>query len=175
MRSDNSSSIAAAHSPGPVSTIITAWLLAGTIDITAASVYFPLVGKFKLIMLYQGIASGVLGARAFTGGFGTAVLGLALHYLIALIWTTFFFLLFPRVGFLSKNRIVTAAAYGIFVSCVMTFVVLPLSNVHHFPIIAVHFLISTVILMFTIGLPITTIVGRYHSSGRVKKALTVNR
>lgn len=152
------------RSYGPAATIVTAWLLAGTIDITVASIYFPLAGGFKLILLYQNIASGVLGAGAFAGGIWTAALGLVFHYTIAFIWTEFYFLLCRRIHLYSWNRAVTAAAYGILVSCVMTFIVLPLSNVHHYPVKPEHFIISTVILMFTIGLPIATIVGRYYSA-----------
>lgn len=166
MVSEDSSAVTPSSSRGPVRTIVTAWLLAGTLDITVASIYFPLAGKFRLMLLYQGIASGVLGARAFAGGMQTAILGLALHYLIALIWTAFFFFVYPKLKILSINRTATAVAYAVFVSIVMSFVVLPLSNVHHFPVRAEPFLISTVILMFTIGLPITTIVRKYYSTNR---------
>ncbi len=164
MVSEDSSAVTPSRSRGPLRTIVTAWLLAGTLDITIASIYFPLAGKFRLILLYQGIASGVLGARAFAGGMPTAVLGLALHYLIALIWTVFFFFVYPKMKFLSMNRTVTAVGYAVFVSSVMTFVVLPLSNVHHYPVKAEPFLISTAILMFTIGLPITTVVRKHYST-----------
>ncbi len=151
-------------SRGPIRTIIAAWLVAGTADITAASVYFPIAGRFRLIELYQGIASGVLGANAFNGGVAAAMLGLLLHYLIALIWTTFFFLIYPRLKLLQKNRLGTAVGFAVFVSCVMSFLVLPLSNVFHAPFNFRHFLISTAILMFTIGLPITTVVTNYYST-----------
>ena len=166
MVSEDSSAVTPSSSRGPVRTVVTAWLLAGTLDITVASIYFPLAGKFRLILLYQGIASGVLGARAFAGGIQTAILGLSLHYLIALIWTVFFFFAYPKMKFLAMNRTATAIGYAVFVSCVMTFVVLPLSNVHHSPVRAEPFLISTVILIFTIGLPITTIVRKYYSTNR---------
>jgi hypothetical protein len=164
MVSEDSSAVTTSRSRSPARTIVTAWLLAGTLDIIVASVYFPLAGKFRLILLYQGIASGVLGAGAFAGGMLTAILGLSLHYLIAFIWTVFFFFVYPRMKFLSRNRIATAIGYAVFVSCVMTFAILPLSNVHHYPVRVGPFLISTVILMFTIGLPITTITRKYYST-----------
>ncbi len=153
----------------PVKTVLLAWIAAGTADIVVASVYYPLAYGLKRMVLYQGIASGVLGAAAFSGGVGTAILGLALHYIIALIWTVFFYLAFPRLKFMSKNLFVTAIGYGIFVSCAMTFIVLPLSNVHHSraPLNILHFTIDTVILMFTIGAPLSFIIGRYR---RVRNA-----
>jgi hypothetical protein len=150
---------------GAVKPILSAWLLAGTLDIAVASIYYPLAYGLRLIVLYRGIASGVLGAAAFSGGIRTAVLGLALHYLIALIWTSFFFFFFPLVRKLSRNISLNAAGYGIFVSCAMTFVVLPLSNVRHRsqPLNILHFAIDTAILIFTIGTPISTIIGKYYS------------
>ncbi len=146
-------------------TIISAWLTAGTLDITVASIYYPAVYGIKLIRMYQGIASGVLGAKAFTGGIATAALGLALHYLIALIWTILFFILYPRIRLLSKNRPATAALYGVFVSFVMRLVVLPLSNVNHNagPVDVRAFAVDTIILMFTIGSPMSLIIGKYYS------------
>lgn len=157
---------AAEKSSGTVRALALAWLVAGTLDITVASIYYPLAYGIKLISLYQGIASGVLGRAAFSGGAGTAILGLTFHYTIALIWTVFFFLIFPRLKVMWKNRFLTAAAYGTFVSFAMTFVVLPLSNVHHSnrPLNVPHFCIDTIILMFTIGLPLSLIAGKHYAA-----------
>ena len=152
----------------PFRTIVRAWIVAGTLDIIVASIYYPLAYKIKLVALYQGIASGVLGSKAFAGGATTAMLGLALHYLIALIWTLFFFMIYPRLKVMSWNRIITAISYSIVVSCVMTFVVLPLSSANHSrgPLNVVHFAIDTIILMFTIGTPLSVIVGNFYSGRR---------
>lgn len=156
------------HSVNPFHSIALAWLVAGTLDITVASIYFPLVYHISLMGLYQGIASGVLGVRAFSGGIATAVLGLACHYFIAFIWTVIFFLVYPKIGIMSKNRFITGIFYAVFVSCVMSFVVLPLSNDPngHHPVRFLPFVISTVILMFTIGTPISMIIGNYYSGKR---------
>lgn len=145
--------------------ILLAWIAAGTADIVVASIYYPLAYGLKRMVLYQGIASGVLGASAFSGGVGTAILGLAIHYMIALIWTLFFFVIFPKLIIMSKNLLLTAVGYGVFVSCAMTFIVLPLSDVRHSgaPLNIAHFSIDTVILMFTIGMPLSVIVGRYYA------------
>jgi hypothetical protein len=52
--------------------------IAGILDITTAFIR----GR-RPVRLLQGIASGLLGPQAFQGGWGTAVLGLALHFFIA--------------------------------------------------------------------------------------------
>ena len=56
-------------------------------------------------------------------------------------------------------------AFDIFVSFMMTFLVLPLCSVHHYPVNLLRFVHSTMILMFTIGLPISAIVGIFYSGG----------
>ncbi len=142
-------------------TILYAWLLAGTLDITAASVYYPLANHFRLILLFQNIASGVFGDRAFAGGIPMALIGLMFHYLIALTWTIFFFLISPRIKIASRNRFVTGMIYGIFVWLVMNLIVLPLSNVEHSPLNIGRAVVATSFLMFCIGLPISMIVGSY--------------
>src|SRR5713226_274768 len=54
----------------------------GFLDITAALVVYGFFG-LKPMRLLQGIASGLLGPKAFSGGLATALLGLLCHFLIA--------------------------------------------------------------------------------------------
>ena len=143
--------------------IVRAWLLAGTLDIVIACVYYPLTARVTVVGILQGIASGVLGARAFDGGLATAAFGLACHYLIAFLWTTFFFLVYPRFRARSTSRVATAVLYGVFVSAAMRFVVLPLSNVASRPFDLRAFVIATVILVLSIGTPLTVVAGRYYA------------
>jgi hypothetical protein len=141
-------------------TILLAWLLAGTLDITTAIVYYIGASATGTERLLQGIASGVLGAAAFTGGAATAALGLLLHYLIALIWTLVLFAAFRVVPVLRRHLVLTGIAYGVVVWLAMNLIVLPLSNVRHTPIRLGPAVVAAVILVFCIGLPISLIVGR---------------
>lgn len=143
--------------------VVRAWLIAGTLDITAASVYYPLVYKFKLILLYQNIASGIFGDNAFRGGIPMAALGLLLHYLIALSWTIVFFFLYPRIKMMSKNKFATGMTYGIFVWAVMNLIVLPLSNVEHSSFNIGRALVAALFLVFCIGLPISIVATKFYS------------
>lgn len=145
------------------SSIATAWLIAGTIDILIAVTYYPLTTNATPIGILQGIASGLVGGGAFRGGLVTATLGLACHYTIALIWTLLFFILYPRLRFLSRSRLLTAALYGTFVSAAMNLVVLPLSRVAHRPFNLSFFIVATIILMVSIGLPLAIVGGRYYA------------
>lgn len=141
-------------------TFLAAWVVAGTADIVVAVTYYPLTAPITGVEILQGIASGLLGARAFTGGVQTAIIGLACHYGIALIWTAFFFLIYPRVAFLRRHILITATVYGTFVSLSMRFIVLPLSKVASRPFNFHAFAIATIILWFTIGLPLSLFARR---------------
>ena len=136
-------------------------LIAGTLDLTAACVYSWLRANVSPITVFQAIASGVLGRESFTGGAKTAVLGVALHFLIATVATAVFYIVSRRWLFLVERPIIAGLLYGIPVYLVMNFVVLPLSQVQMRPQPISVRIINLVILMFCIGLPIALIVRRF--------------
>jgi hypothetical protein len=142
-------------------TVLIAWLLAGTLDITTAILFYVGPSSARAARLLQGIASGLLGARAFDGGAMTALLGLALHFLIALIWTLVFLVAFPTLGALRRHLVMIGIAYGIIVWLVMNLVVLPLSNVARGPFQPRAAGIAATILVLCIGLPISLVIGRH--------------
>lgn len=151
-------------------TILTAWLITGTLDIGIAVTYYPLTGRGNPFTILQGIASGLLGPSAFLGGVATAALGLACHYAIALIWTVVFFVVYPRVGVLSYSRTLTAVLYGVFVSVAMSLVVLPMSHVAHRPFDLRFFVIATVMLIVSIGTPLAVMGSRWLDRGNLRRA-----
>ena len=140
--------------------VLVAWLLAGTLDITAAIFYYLGPSSARAARMLRGIASGVLGARAFDGGAATALLGLGLHYLIALIWTVVFLGVFRSLGVLRRHLVLTGIGYGIIVWFVMNLVVLPLSNASRGPFELRGAVIAAIILILCIGLPISLVIGR---------------
>ena len=97
---------------------------------TTAVTYYPLTANVTSKQILQGIASGLLGAQAFQGGNATAALGLALHYLIAFVWTIVFYMLAKNIRVLTRWPLIVGPLYGTFVWLVMNLVVLPLSHVH---------------------------------------------
>src|SRR3954447_24185482 len=100
--------------------IIQAGLIAGTLDILSAFIYYYIrTGKTNFLVIFKFIASGIFGKEAGEGGTGMILTGFILHYAIAFAFTFFFFWLYPKVNIMSKNRIVTAIVYGLFVWCVM--------------------------------------------------------
>ena len=140
--------------------VLLAWVVAGTADITAALTYYPLTANVRPMRILQGIASGVLGPTAFQGGLATAALGLAFHYLIALIWTVLFYLAARRFNALTRHVVLTGLAYGVVVWAGMNLIVVPLSRARRGPFDPAQAVVAAVILMLCIGLPIAAIIGR---------------
>lgn len=110
--------------------IATGGCLAGALD--GASAFWG----FGWNMPY-GIASGILGSKAFPaaggGGSGIWLLGLGLHFVIALGAAAIYCAASRRLTFLTRHLVTGAVFCGISVYLVMNLLVLPLSAVP-FPI-----------------------------------------
>ena len=144
----------------PWKTILWAWLLVGTLDISAAIVNHWIGGGRQPINIFIYIASGVFGKTAFEVGAPMAWWGLIFHYLIAFIWTTFFFLIYPRISFMSNNWVLTGVLYGAFIWLIMNRVVLQLANTPKGPFKPTGAIIQCCILIAMIGLPLAYIARR---------------
>src|ERR1700682_605092 len=82
--------------PPAIRAILLACLVAGTLDISYAIIMWgPVFGKITASQLLRNIASVLFGKIALTGGAATALLGLAMHYCISLVWAAAYFFLFP--------------------------------------------------------------------------------
>ncbi|HXS01341.1 MAG TPA: hypothetical protein VN724_12280 [Pyrinomonadaceae bacterium] len=136
-------------------------LIAGTLDICAAFLTAWLRAGVGPIGLLQYVASGALGPAAFQGGIKTALVGLVLHYLIATIWTTVFYLASRKWLFLIERPVQFGLLYGIAVYLFMTFVVVPLSRVTPRPATLTGRTIGILTIMVCVGLPIALIVRRF--------------
>jgi hypothetical protein len=143
--------------------ILFAWLIVGTLDITAATIHFLLNGGKDPLVIFNYIASGILGPKAYEIGAPLmTILGLALHYLIALGWTLIFFTLYPRLPIMARNRVVTGIVYGYIMQIIMTqFVVRVISKITPRPFNLNSFLISGGILVVAIGIPLSFMAYRH--------------
>jgi hypothetical protein len=124
--------------------------IAGTLDLISAFITFGW-------RVPRGIASGLLGARAFQGGVGTWILGVVLHFTIALSAAAIYCLASRKLPFLREHFLVCGLFYGIAIYLVMQLVVLPLSA---FPIRTGTFTRAALtqgllVHMLIIGLPIS--------------------
>jgi len=145
----------------PTRAIVSAGTICGIMDITAALVVYGMMGA-KPLRLLQGIAGGVLGPRTYTGGIATALLGLALHFLIAFGAGTVFFIASRGIRFLLDHAVVSGVLYGVVVYFVMQRVVIPLSRANRNPFSLKFMIIGIIIHIFCVGLPISLSV-RKHS------------
>ena len=121
-----------AAGPRAARAILWGGLLAGLGDITFAFVVSGLRGVGPERVL-QSVASGLLGAAARDGGLATAALGAVLHFFIAFVWATVFWLVSRKLRVLVQHPIVCGLLYGVAVYFFMYFVVLPLSAIYFKP------------------------------------------
>ena len=130
-------------------------LTGGTLDLLQACLLFgwdiPL-----------SIAGGLLGPMAEHGGAGTYVLGVSLHFFIALSAATIYYTVSRRLTFLKQHVLVCGLFFGATVDTVMNLIVLPLSALHARGPYELHDLIQGLLVhMVVIGLPISFSVRRF--------------
>jgi len=140
--------------------IAMAGLACGVLDITAALLVYGSMG-LKPLRLLQGIAAGVLGPKSFQGGIGTALLGLALHFVIAFGAATVYFAASRGMRVLVEQAAFFGALYGIAVYFFMNRIVVPLSGAVKYPFSAKMMVIGVVIHIFCVGLPIAFSIRRF--------------
>ena len=143
-----------------LSAILIGGAIAGALDITYAIGFSAMRGVPPMRIL-QSVASGLLGAPAFSGGMLTASLGLALHFFIAFAAAAIFYLASRAMPILSRHSIIAGLIYGLLIYAVMNLVVLPLSAYPRkvsFPLLVL--VTGLFVHMFFIGLPISLAVRR---------------
>lgn len=143
----------------PVRAIVTAGVVVGILDISSAFVIWWQRGV-ALQRGLQGIAAGLLGMKSYTGGVATVGLGLALHFFVAFVVVSIFYLASRKLRLLTKRPFISGVFYGIGVYIVMYWIVLPtaFSTFRHR---LVNELIELAIHICLIGLPTAFIVRRY--------------
>ena len=147
--------------PGAARAVVWGGLLAGVGDIAFAFVVSGLRGVGPVRVL-QSVASGLLGAAARDGGLATAALGAGLHFLIAFVWATVYWLASRKLRVLVQHPVVCGLLYGAAVYFFMYFVVLPLSAIY-FPLTRA---LSSILLnsaghMLLVGLPIALAASKF--------------
>jgi hypothetical protein len=131
-----------------VAPILVGGAVAGLLDMTSAYITF---GRYMPI----GIAGGIVGATGRHLNAGQYILGLCIHYFIALSAAAVYCLASKKLDFLHDHFFVCGLFYGIAVFLVMQLVVLPLSAYHSMGPYQYRGLVQGLLAhMFLIGLPI---------------------
>jgi hypothetical protein len=143
-----SSTVVTANRARPIPAILVGGLIAGTLDAILA---FHAFGP----RMPQGIASGLIGARSFQGGAATWILGLVLHFFIALSMAAIYFAASRKLPFLKEYPLICGLFYGMALYLVMNLVVVPLSAIHaRGPMARADLIHGLVVHMILIALPI---------------------
>jgi hypothetical protein len=130
-------------------------LIAGALDLTQACVLFG--WRIPLV-----IAGGLLGPKATHGGPATFVLGVLLHFFIALSAAAIYYAASRRLPFLKEHPLVCGLFFGAAVEEVMNLVVLPLSALHARGPYELRDLIQGLLVhMVVVGLPISFSIRRF--------------
>ena len=117
------------NSRGRVQAIVAGGFLAAVLDAANALVAYKLAFGMSPLAIYQFVASGMLGQAAFSGGVGTALVGVAVHLSVAFSASTVFVLASERLPSLRRDAVGWGLAFGVAVFGVMNLVVIPLSRI----------------------------------------------
>ena len=139
-----------------------AWatLIAGVLDISSAFLlsYPKGVGPIRVL---QGVAAGLVGREAaINGGVATAGLGLAIHFFIAFVVSSVFYVASRKLVFLTRHAVISGLLYGVVIYGFMYWIVMPLAYPVVHPSIS-RDVTAVCVHMLLIGLPIALIVRRF--------------
>jgi len=143
-------------------TVVWIGLVAGTLDITENIIFNHFRGV-TMKMIFQYIASGLIGMKSFSLGAGSVALGVAIHYAIAMTWTVIFYFLSRKLLILTRRAAISGIVYGGVVYVIMNFVVLPLTAVPHSTkaITLASRVRGVLALLLCIGLTISLLTRKY--------------
>jgi hypothetical protein len=148
--------------PRAFQTILMGGAIAGLLDGLDAVVFYRLAFAVHPASLFQSIASGLLGPRSYSGGWPTVLLGIALHFTVAIGAAAAFYAASLLIPALFRNPWLFGPAFGIGLYFFMQNVVIPLSalpkRTHPSPLIDV--LDQLFSHAFLVGLPIALMARR---------------
>jgi hypothetical protein len=108
------------------------------------------------------IAGGLIGDKAGNGGVAIYLLGIALHFFIAVSVAAIYYAASRRLPFMTQYPLLCGLYFGATVRLVMNFIVLPLSALHATDPIPIKDLWSGLLeKMVVVGLPIAYSVRRF--------------
>ncbi|HMK17029.1 MAG TPA: hypothetical protein VK492_02420 [Chitinophagaceae bacterium] len=145
---------------------LTAGLVAGTLDITAACIQAYLKTGTTPSQVLKYVASGAVDPKTFSNDTMLAAIGLLVHFIIAISFTFFFFFLAKQIPSLVKYPIVIGILYGVLVWGTMRFIILPyISRLNPKPIVGQEAIknaaIAAAIIVVCVGIPIVLLARRY--------------
>ena len=159
MAATSSSNALSIGRPRAFDAIVYGGLVAGVLDFLAASINAYLRGTSP-VRVWQYVASGLLGPASFSRGYGSVLLGVLCHFVIAFGAATVFFFASLRFPILIQRAVIFGIVYGVVVYFFMSRVVVPLSAARTFPFSFEALLTGLAIHIVCVGLPIALLARR---------------
>jgi hypothetical protein len=126
-----------------------------------AVVYIGLISDIPVIRVFQFIASGAVGVKAFHEGLRAAALGVFFHFVIATGAAAVFYALSRKLPMLLHKPLQWGPIYGMAVFFVMRYVVVPLSAAPKQPPARIASLANLIFShIFFVGIPIVMVISR---------------
>ena len=142
----------------PLTYVISAGALIGTLDIVFAWTFWGIKAGLPATRVLQSVAAGLLGPAAYEGGAQTAMLGGVLHYLIAITMAGAWYLVARRWPVLNDRPVAFGGMYGLVLYGVMNYVVIPLSAAGPRATDPAWMLSGVAVHVLLIGMPIAMFV-----------------
>ncbi len=149
----------------PIKHLLRAWLLTAVVDGAFSGALAQFFYGSTAVKLFQGVASTVLGKEAMDGGTQTALIGLLMHFGVALGWSTVLLVLAMQSSWIrqristSGGMLAVAAVYGPVIWMVMSLVVIP-SLTHRPPNFTYKWWIQVVGHIPFVAVPIVSQIAR---------------
>lgn len=154
--------------PRAFEAIVYGGLVVGVLDGLAATTQSGLRGV-RPVRLFQFVASGLLGAASYNGGWASFLLGVLIHFFIAFVAAAVYYRASLSFPVLIRRAVMCGIVYGVAVYFFMSRVVVPLSATRKSPFSLTQMLIGLMIHILFIGLPIALLA---RSSARANEKLT---
>ncbi len=146
--------------PRAFDTILYGGLVIGILDGLFALVFYGLILGATPMRIFQSVASGLLGKASYEGGIPTFLLGILLHFVVALCIAAVFYVVSLKLPVLIHHAVVCGLIYGMLAYLGMNYVVIPLSAIGFRPFSLSLFLPAFIGHALLVGLPIALIVRR---------------
>ncbi len=141
--------------------VVVGGMAAGVLDICYAIIFWAVRAGVPPLRILQSVASGLLGKAAYSGGWLTGLLGLALHMGMTVVMAFVFYAAARRMPGLVRHPLPAGMAYGLAIYGVMNFIVLPLSAFPNPQVFSLWPVVGGLLIhMLGVGVPIALFVQR---------------
>lgn len=146
--------------PRALDTILYGGLVVGILDGLFALVFYGLILGAQPMRIFQSVAAGLLGKASFEGGTRTFLLGVLLHFVVALCIAAVYYAASLRLPILIDHAVVCGLIYGLIAYLVMNYIVIPLSAIGPRPSSLRLFLPAFIGHALLVGLPVALLARR---------------